>query len=70
MNGASGTMVMSVNGSKPTSLSEWQGRWVIVSGAGELETLRGQGNWWGLGWLGDPDVPGVISYDGQVHFTP
>ena len=70
VNSASGTLVMSVAGSRPTSLSEWQGMWVILSGTGELETLRGQGNWWGLGWLGDPNVRGVIAYDGQVKFAP
>jgi hypothetical protein len=70
VNGASGTLVMSVAGSRPTSYAEWQGMWVILSGTGELETLRGQGTWGGLGWLGNPEEPGIIYYDGQVHFAP
>jgi hypothetical protein len=71
VNGASGTLVLSVNGSRPTSDAEWEGRWVILSGTGELETLHGQGNWWGPGWLSDhPDEPGVIPYNGKVHFAP
>jgi hypothetical protein len=70
VDGKSGTLEMSVVGGRPDALAEWQGKWVILSGTDELETLRGRGTWWGPGWLEDPNVPGIIRYDGQVHFAP
>jgi hypothetical protein len=69
-NGTPGTLKMSVVGGRPDVSADWQGQWVILSGTGELETLRGQGTWWGPGWLEIPNVPGIIHYDGQVHFAP
>lgn len=74
VNGKSGTLKMSVSGGRPDAFTEWQGVWVILSGTGELETLHGQGTWSGPGFIppppGDPPVPGVIYYDGKVHFAP
>jgi hypothetical protein len=60
--GASGGLEMDVLGDRPDVDSDWRGTWVITSGTGELEDLRGHGTWWGPGWLGDPAVPGVIYY--------
>jgi hypothetical protein len=68
--GKKGTLEMSVVGDRPDASAEWEGRWVILRGTGELASLRGQGTWWGPGWLGDPNVPGIIDYEGQVHFAP
>ena len=67
-----GTLKISVAGSKSAKVGdEWQGKWVILSGTGNLEALRGHGSWWGPGY--NPDIPteyGVIDYDGKVHFAP
>jgi hypothetical protein len=65
-----GTLEMSVAGTKADAIADWQGEWVILRGTGELASLRGQGTWWGPGWLQIPNVPGIIYYDGQVHFEP
>jgi hypothetical protein len=67
--GHSGTLVMSVEGSAPDAVSDWHGRWVILRGTDELATLRGQGTWWGPG---APDVGlwGDIYYGGNIHFEP
>jgi len=71
VNGQSGTMKMSVVGSKVDPTAEWQGKWVILSGTEGLAALRGQGAWWGPGW--SPLTPtewGIIHYAGNVHFEP
>ncbi len=65
----SGTLEMRVVGSRPDAGSDWQGFWVILSGTGELATLRGQGTWWGPGAPG-PGEWGDIYYGGQIHFEP
>ena len=69
VDGREGTLVMSVNGSRPDEEADWTGRWVILSGTGELENLRGQGTWWGPGAPG-PGEWGDIYYAGKVHFEP
>ena len=69
VDGRAGTLVMSVNGSRPNELADWTGRWVILSGTAELEHLRGQGTWWGPGAPG-PGEWGDIYYSGNVHFAP
>jgi hypothetical protein len=50
VNGQSGTMKMSVVGSKADPTAEWEGKWVILGGTEGLATLQGQGTWWGPGW--------------------
>ena len=65
----SGTLEMSVNGSKPDVTTDWFGRWVITGGTGGLENLRGQGTWWGPG-APAPEVEGDIYYEGNIHFEP
>ena len=67
--GHSGTLVMSVEGSWPVGESEWHGRWVILRGTDELATLRGQGTWWGPG-APDWGEWGDIYYAGNFHFEP
>jgi hypothetical protein len=67
--GKSGTLVIQLVGKRTMWDAErfwWYGQWVIISGTGELENLRGQGNWWGPGFgaMG-PD----IFYSGQIHFN-
>ena len=67
--GKSGTLKMSVVGTRPDGLADWQGKSVIISGTGELANLRGQGTWWGPG-APAPGVWGNINYDGNYHFEP
>ena len=69
VDGRSGTLEMSVVGSRPDVFTDWQGRWVILSGTGDLATLRGQGTWRGPGSLGEGKW-GDIYYSGNVHFEP
>ena len=69
VDGKSGTLTMSVGGDRPFGVTDWEGRWVILSGTGELATLRGQGTWWGPGSPG-PGELGDIYYAGKVHFEP
>ena len=65
----SGTLVMSAVGKRADVFTDWQGKWVILSGTGDLANLRGQGTWWGPG---APDVGqwGDIYYSGNIHFEP
>jgi hypothetical protein len=71
VDGKSGTLQMRVVGEKPDASSDWQGKWVILSGTGELATLRGHGTWWGPGYNPLlPDEWGEIHYGGQIHFEP
>ncbi len=69
VDGREGTLQMSMAGSRPSGDAEWQGRWVILGGDGELATLRGQGTWSGFG-APDVWVWGDISYEGKIHFDP
>ena len=64
-----GTLKMSVVGTRPDGLADWQGKSVILSGTGELANLRGQGTWWGPG-APAPEVWGDIYYAGNYHFEP
>jgi hypothetical protein len=68
--GKSGTLEMLAVGGRPDGTSEWDGKLVILGGTGELANLRGQGRFWGPGWLGDPTEPGVIYYELNYHFEP
>ena len=67
VDGKLGTLKMSVVGSRPDAEADWQGKWVIISGTGELENLRGQGTWWGPG-SPEVGVQGNIPYEGNYHF--
>jgi hypothetical protein len=69
VDGKSGTLEMSVVGKRPDGTSDWAGKWVILSGTGELANLHGQGTWWGPG-APAPGQWGDIYYGGQVHFAP
>jgi hypothetical protein len=69
VDGKSGTLKMSVVGTRPDGLADWQGKSVILSGTGELANLRGQGTWWGPG-APAPEVWGDIYYEGNYHFEP
>lgn len=69
--GKTGPLEMRANGVKASPEADWVGHWVILSGSGELENLRGNGTFWGPGWLeSDPTAYGQIYYDGQVKFAP
>ena len=69
VDGRSGGLEMSVNGSRPDAGSDWTGRWVIISGTDDLADLRGQGTWWGPGAPGEGEW-GDIYYEGGYHFEP
>jgi hypothetical protein len=69
VDGKMGTLEMSVVGGRPDEVTDWEGKWVILSGTGDLATLRGQGTWWGPGASG-PEEWGDIYYSGQIHFEP
>ena len=62
--GKSGTITFLLVGWRPLP-EDWYGRWVILSGTGELADLHGYGTWRGPGF-GDPGPD--IFYSGQVHF--
>lgn len=64
--GYEGTLVIKAHGKQAggtilPSEALWTGQWVIISGTGDLEGLRGQGT------LSGPS--GVIDFTGKVHFT-
>jgi len=68
--GKSGTLVMVMVGKKSAVYPFWwSGKWVILSGTGDLANLRGQGTWWGPG-APAPGVEGSVSYSGKIHFEP
>ena len=69
VDGKYGTFEMSVVGTRPDGLAEWEGKYVILSGTGELDNLRGQGIWYGPGASG-PGALGDIFYEGNYHFEP
>ena len=65
----SGALELSIVGERPNVTADWQGEWVILSGTGDLATLRGQGTWWA------PAAPeagewSVAYYGGEVDFEP
>ena len=69
VDGKTGGLVMRLVGKDDGPGTDWFGTWVIIKGTGELAGIHGQGNFWGPGWLGTSD-PGIIPYDGWVHFDP
>lgn len=63
--GVEGGMVLDVWGG-PGIRDQWDGRYMIISGTGDLSRIEGYGSWWGPGF--DPDNPddcGVIYYDSE-----
>jgi hypothetical protein len=67
--GKTGTFEMSVVGKRPDATADWVGKYVILSGTGDLADLRGQGVWWGPG-APAPGEWGDIYYEGDYHFKP
>lgn len=68
VNGMTGGLVISVFGSRPDVASDWAGTWEIISGDRGLASLRGGGTWEGPGWQGDPAVPGIVTYSGNMTY--
>jgi len=62
VNGKSGTMVILFVGKKNLETGLWSGKWVILSGTGDLANLRGKGTWEGPSF--------DLDYSGQIHFEP
>jgi hypothetical protein len=63
----SGGLVMRLHGKDSGPGTDWLGKWVILSGTGELANLHGQGTWWGPGF--PPGIPEeTIFYEGRIHF--
>jgi len=60
--GKSGTMVILFIGKKNLEIGLWSGKWVILSGTGDLANLRGKGTWEGPSFN--------LDYSGQIHFEP
>ncbi len=69
VDGHTGSMVMLAHGRLAAGATEWTGQWTILSASGGLDGLHGHGSWWGPG-AGGPGAPGVLYYDGKVHFSP
>jgi len=65
----SGTLEMSSVGKCCDENGHWKGQWVILSGTGELATLRGEGTWFGPGAGGLYNY-GEVGYEGNIHFEP
>jgi hypothetical protein len=68
VSGMTGGLVISTFGWRPNAGAEWVGTWEIISGSGGLASVRGGGTWEGPGWLGDPAVPGVLTYSGNITY--
>jgi hypothetical protein len=49
-----------------SAIAGYHGKWVILSGTGELENLRGQGTFFFDNYNPLPSGP----YEGQIHFDP
>jgi hypothetical protein len=72
VDGATGGLEMRVLVSLPDAAdpdAEWDGKWVIAGGTGDLKDLRGQGSMSGPGWQGGPAC-GELEYWGIYHFEP
>ena len=61
--GKSGTCVIMWVGNTKNDQGYWWFMWVIISGTGELENLRGSGTCWGPG-------PAGVAMTGKIHFDP
>ena len=64
-------LVLQLVGKKPQD-GNWYGKWVILSGTGELASAHGGGTWGGPGYRSDVKVPGDPDcwYSGDIHFDP
>ena len=69
VDGREGALQISMVGTRPSEEAEWDSKWVILAGDGELAALPGQGTWPGDGAPG-VWVRGTVAYEGQVHFDP
>ncbi len=63
-----GTLVMIAIYKRPDATAQWEGEWMIVSGTGDLEHLRGHGVAWGPGSTNKDDGIPDILYTGEVMF--
>lgn len=63
-----GTMVMVAVYTKPDVPTDWHGKWMIISGTGDLENLRGFGVAWGPGAVNAEEGMPHIFYTGTVMF--
>ncbi len=63
-----GTLVMIGIYDRPDATAQWEGEWMIVSGTGDLEHLRGHGVAWGPGSTNTEDGITDIFYTGEVMF--
>ena len=63
-----GTLTMIAIYTKPNGVAEWHGKWMIVSGTGDLEHLRGHGVAWGPGSSHAEEGMPHILYTGEVMF--
>lgn len=61
-----GTVHVRYWGTVDLATGVFQGRWVILSGTGELANLRGRGTV----WAPDIDHPGCAGYTIEYHFDP
>ncbi len=62
--GKEGTLVIQYSG-RVTSTNEIVSQWIILSGTGDLDGLKGQGVLSGVGGPGDN-----LQYSGNVHYSP
>jgi hypothetical protein len=63
-----GTLKIIAIYSRPDATAQWEGEWMIVSGTGDLEHLRGHGVAWGPGSTNADDGVTDIFYTGEVMF--
>ena len=63
-----GTLVIMSTYSRPSEGTHWHGEWMIISGTGELENLRGYGTAWGPGSTNEDDGIIDIYYQGEIFF--
>jgi hypothetical protein len=66
INGKIGGLELYVVGSGAPG--DWKGSWFIISAAGDLAGVRGNGTWEGPGWDGNPEVMGELNYSGIIQF--
>ena len=66
--GKTGGLMMLAYGKSGPPGTGWSGRWVILSGTGELEGIHGRGTFWGPGFAPPHVVPGELSYSGWIYF--